>query len=172
MRVEEIDDYDTQKMQLAKKEARKTQTPLQRLQNALLGTPGANLSTEEIVTKFVSQEEQHFELFNIVSQLKTEVANTEGEIGDIEGKLEKLGMAAFVSPMSSQSKAQAERELDEKMSEAHQDKHRIGQEIKEIERELEQTMGAIKTLGIVTLQLEEELEQSWDLVRKTAADKA
>jgi len=67
MRVEEIDDYDTQKMQLAKKEARKTQTPLQRLQNALLGTPGANLSIEEIVTKFVSQEEQHFELFNIVS---------------------------------------------------------------------------------------------------------
>ena len=81
-------------------------------------------------------------------------------------------MAAFVSPMSSQSKAQAERELDEKMSEAQQDKHRIEQEIKEIERELEQTMGAIKTLGIVTLQLEEELEQSWDLVRKTAADKA
>ena len=58
------------------------------------------------------------------------------------------------------------------MSEAQQDKQRIEQEIKEIERELEQTMGAIKTLGIVTLQLEEELEQSWDLVRKTAADKA
>ena len=58
------------------------------------------------------------------------------------------------------------------MSDAQQDKERILQEIKEIELELEQTMSAIKTLGIVTLELEEELEQSWDLVRKTAADKA
>ena len=58
------------------------------------------------------------------------------------------------------------------MSDALQDKERILQEIKEIELELEQTMSAIKTLGIVTLELEEELEQSWDLVRTTAADKA
>jgi len=42
---------------MAKKAARKTQTPLQRLQNALLGMQGTTLSTEEIVKKFVSQEE-------------------------------------------------------------------------------------------------------------------
>ena len=31
-------------------------------------------------------------------------------------------------------------------------------------------MQAIKMLGLVTLELEAELEQSWDLVRKTNAD--
>ena len=33
-----------------------------------------------------------------------------------------------------------------------------------------QTMQTIKSLGLVTLQLEAELEQSWDIVRKTSAD--
>ena len=33
-----------------------------------------------------------------------------------------------------------------------------------------QTMQAIKTLGLVTLKLETELEQSWDIVRKTSAE--
>ena len=56
------------------------------------------------------------------------------------------------------------------MSETLQDKERMEQEIREIELELEQTMGAIKTLGIVTLELEAELEQSWDLVKKTQAE--
>ena len=41
------------------------------------------------------------------------------------------------------------------------------QEIREIEVELDQTMGAIKALGLTTLELESELEQSWDLVKKT-----
>ena len=31
-------------------------------------------------------------------------------------------------------------------------------------------MQAIKMLGLVTLELEAELEQSWDLVRKTNTD--
>jgi len=33
-------------------------------------------------------------------------------------------------------------------------------------------MGAIKSLGLITLELEAELEQSWDLVRKTQTDVA
>ena len=33
-----------------------------------------------------------------------------------------------------------------------------------------QTMQTIKSLGLVTLQLEAELEQSWDIVRKTSYD--
>ena len=31
-------------------------------------------------------------------------------------------------------------------------------------------MQAIKTLGLVTLELETELEQSWDIVRKTGSE--
>jgi len=41
------------------------------------------MTTDEIVKKFVRQEEQHFELFNTVSKLKTEVANTESDILDM-----------------------------------------------------------------------------------------
>ena len=96
MRVEEIDDFDIQKTQIAKKAARKTQTPMQRLQNALTGTYGATLTNDEIVRKFVAQEEQHFELFNTMNQLKAEVANSENEIFDMQGKLEKLGRATDI----------------------------------------------------------------------------
>ena len=60
MRVEEFDEFDTQKAAIAKKAIRKTQTPLQRVQNALTGTIGGSLTTDEIVSKFVAQEEAHF----------------------------------------------------------------------------------------------------------------
>lgn len=53
------------------------------------------------MNKFVSQEEQHFELFNTVSQLKAEVANSENDIFDMQGKLEKLGAAADTAPSAS-----------------------------------------------------------------------
>ena len=36
-----------------------------------------------------------------------------------------------------------------------------------IEDEMEQTMRAITTIGLVTLGLEAELEQSWEIARKT-----
>ena len=67
MRVEEIDTYDERQAQIAKQAVRKTQTPLFRLQNALTGGQGAYLTTDEIVRKFVTQEAQHFELFNNVN---------------------------------------------------------------------------------------------------------
>ena len=56
---------------------------MQRLQNALTGSYGAILTNDEIVRKFVKQEEQHFELYNTMNQLKSEVANYENEIFDI-----------------------------------------------------------------------------------------
>ena len=35
---------------------------------------------------------------------------------------------------------------------------------------MDQTMEAIKVLGLITLELETELEQSWDIVRRTSAE--
>ena len=35
---------------------------------------------------------------------------------------------------------------------------------------MDDTLKVIKALGLVTLELEAELEQSWDLVRKTSAE--
>ena len=43
-------------------------------------------------------------------------------------------------------------------------------EIEQIENEMNQTMEAIKVLGLITLELEEELEQSWEIVRRTSAE--
>ena len=115
---------------MAKKAVRKTQTPMQRLQNALTGIQGAKLTADEIVKKFVSQEEAHFEVFNNVSQLKTEVANTETDIFDIQGKLEKLGMATdFSADAPETSKAKAKRELDEQLSAVEEEKNRLASEI-------------------------------------------
>ena len=51
-----------------------------------------------------------------------------------------------------------------------EDKLRIAGEIRQLESEMAQTMQAIKMLGLVTLELETELEQSWDIVRKTGAE--
>ena len=48
------------------------------------GSQGAALlPNDEIVKRFVAQEEQHFELFNTVSRLKKEVANYENEMFEI-----------------------------------------------------------------------------------------
>ena len=63
-------------------------------------------------------------------------------------------------------KARAVRELDENMDLFESEKERVADEITQIETELAQTMQAIKTLGLVTLELEDELEQSWEIVRK------
>jgi len=57
MRVEEFDELDVQKTQIARKTARKNQTPLVRLQNAITGIQGAQLTDDEIVQKFVTKEE-------------------------------------------------------------------------------------------------------------------
>ena len=78
----------------------------------------------------MAQEDAHFQLFNTVSQLKTEVANSENDIFDMQGKLEKLGRATDISaegPDSSSTthKAQAIRELDENMNALEEDKVRI-----------------------------------------------
>ena len=35
---------------------------------------------------------------------------------------------------------------------------------------MDQTMEAIKVLGLITLELETELEQSWEIVRRTSAE--
>ena len=35
---------------------------------------------------------------------------------------------------------------------------------------MNQTMEAIKVLGLITLELETELEQSWEIVRRTSAE--
>ena len=35
---------------------------------------------------------------------------------------------------------------------------------------MDDTMKVIKALGLITLELEAELEQSWDLVRRTSAE--
>ena len=50
------------------------------------------------------------------------------------------------------------RELDETIIDLAQEKMRLFSEIDSIEGEMEQTMHAIKTLGLITLELEAELE--------------
>ena len=153
MRVEEFDEFDTQKAAVAKMAVRKTQTPLQRIQNALTGTIGAKLTADEIVTKFVAQEDAHFQLFNTVSQLKTEVANSENDIFDMQGKLEKLGRATDISAEGPDAthKAKAKRELDENMNVLEDEKIKVAGEIEQLDREMAQTMQTIKSLGLVTL---------------------
>ena len=91
----------------------------------------------------------------------------------MQGKLEKLGAADVAGTDGNdapvKAKEQAQRELDENLVRAHEEKARIAEEIEAIENELSRTMTAIKTMGLVTLKLENELEQSWDLVKKTQA---
>jgi len=106
-----------------------------------------------------------------VNQLKAEVANTENDIFDAQGKLEKLGRETDMSAAGPDSyKAKAMRELDENVDYFESEKLRVEEEIAQIEAELDQTMEGIKMLGLVTLQLEDELELSWDIVRKTSSE--
>ena len=133
-KVEEIDGFDSQEAYIAKKAVRKSQTPMQRLQNALTGQQGGvNLSTNEMVRKFVAQEEQHFSLFNTVSQLKTEVGNYEHDILDMQGQLEKLGAELDEDGQIDSFKAKAKRELDEKTDALEAEKQRVTEEIAAIE---------------------------------------
>ena len=107
---------------------------MQRLQNALTGQQGGvNLSTNEMVRKFVAQEEQHFSLFNTVSQLKTEVGNYEHDILDMQGQLEKLGAELDEDGQIDSFKAKAKRELDEKTDALEAEKQRVTEEIAAIE---------------------------------------
>ena len=79
----------------------------------------------------MAQEDAHFQLFNTVSQLKTEVANSENDIFDMQGKLEKLGRATEISAEGPDSthKAKAIRELDENMNALEEEKIKIANEI-------------------------------------------
>ena len=76
--------------------------------------------------------------------------------------MEKLGAADVAGTDGSdapvKAKEQAQRELDENLVRAHEEKARIAEEIEAIENELSRTMTAIKTMGLVTLKLENELE--------------
>lgn len=83
------------------------------------------------MTKFVAQEDAHFQLFNTVSQLKTEVANSENDIFDMQGKLEKLGRATDISAEGPDAthKAKAKRELDENMNVLEDEKIKVAGEI-------------------------------------------
>ena len=96
------------------------------------------------------------------------MANSEYEIFDIQNKLEKLGKAA--DDGTENFKAKAIRELDENMAAIESDKGIFAEEIGQIETEMQQTMLGIKSLGLITLELEAELEQSWQIVRKTASE--
>lgn len=96
------------------------------------------------------------------------MANSENDIFDIQNKLEKLGKAA--DDGTENFKAKAIRELDENMAAIESDKGIFAEEIGQIETEMQQTMLGIKSLGLITLELEAELEQSWQIVRKTASE--
>ena len=133
---------------------------MERLRNALAGQAGARMDAEEIVRKFVRQEEQHFALFQTVAQLKTQVANTETEILDMEGRLEKPGKADMAAAASDSHKAKAARELDERTHALEAEKTRIEAEGGAIEAEMQETLLAIRAVGVDTLQLEGELAKS------------
>ena len=63
--------------------------------------------------------------------MKTEVANSENDIFDMQSKLEKLGMVADFSAEAPEShKAKAYRELDEKIEALESEKRRVSDEIK------------------------------------------
>jgi len=62
------------------------------------------------------------------------------------------------------------KEMDENLNRALEDKLRMTSEIESIENELKQTMKAIKSLGLLTLKLDKELERSWELARDTPAE--
>ena len=97
------------------------------------------------------------------------MANAENEIFDMQGKLEKLGRATETTAdgIDTTHKAKAIRELDENVQSTEEEKLTLAADIALIEDEMEQTMKAIKTIGLVTLGLEAELEQSWEIARKT-----
>ena len=76
----------------------------------------------------------------------------------MQGKLEKLGRVTDISAEGPSVKAKVMKELDENMNELESEKVRVSGEIQQIESEMVQTMHGIKTLGLVTLELEAELE--------------
>lgn len=107
-----------------------------------------------------------------MSRLKKEVANYENEVFDIQGKLDKLGRVTEDTASGEQptQKTLAMREIDEKMNIHEDEKARLEAEVATIEHEMNETMQAIKLIGLTTLKLETELENSWSLVQKTQSE--
>ena len=66
------------------------------------------------------------------------MANSENDIFDMQGKLEKLGRATDISAEGPDSthKAKAIKELDENMSVLEEDKLRIAADIQQLEAEM------------------------------------
>ena len=168
MQVEEIGtEYNDEPKNEATKEnvAPQNLSQLQRLQNALQGKHGGKLTSKEIIAKFIRQEEESFSLVTQIGQLKQELANTETEVYDLQGKLEKAtGTGGMVDDFDDPEtrKGKAMMELETTLAKSRKEKEDLEAEISKYQSEMQTAFDGIKALGLNTLKLEHELITSWD----------
>ena len=103
-----------------------------------------------------------------VSQLKSELSNHESDVLEMQTRLEKIqrnGDPDSFFDEDNTHKAKAMKELDQQLADSEQELAKITGEISLIEDEMEEAMQEIMRLGIDTLHLDTELENSWNFTK-------
>lgn len=65
-------------------------TKLQKIQQAMNARPGQG--AKELAKKFIQQEEDSFNLFKAVGQLKNQVENTEMQLFELQAQIDKMNL--------------------------------------------------------------------------------
>ena len=111
------------------------------------------LTTDEMADKFIQQEDNNFQLFTDVNQLKHQTDAVETDIINLQGTLDHL-----LKNNAKNTSNQALVELDDKLSKAFDQKAKLDDEIKKIKDEIDAVLLVIKSLSTETLHLESELQ--------------
>ena len=126
---------------------------IERLQSAFRSRGMGELTTDEMADKFIQQEDNNFQLFTDVNQLKHQTDAVETEIINLQGTLDHL-----LKNNAKNTSNQALVELDDKLSKAFDQKAKLDDEIKKIKDEIDAVLLVIKSLSTETLHLESELQ--------------
>lgn len=126
---------------------------IERLQSAFRSRGMGELTTDEMADKFIQQEDNNFQLFTDVNQLKHQTDAVETEIINLQGTLDHL-----LKSNAKNTTNQAMVELDDKLSKARDQKAKLDDEIKKIKEEIDAVLLVIKSLSTETLHLEAELQ--------------
>ena len=101
---------------------------------------GSDLTTDEMAEKFIAQEEESFQLFTAVGQLKRQAETVETEILNLQGSLEQLNKCQ--NTQNSTGRAMAE--LDDKLTRAVAQKGKLETEIETIGLEIDEVLKVIQ----------------------------
>ena len=120
------------------------------------------LSCDEMARKFIEQEEQTFELFTSVNQLKRQAESVETEIINLQGTIDQANSQNVTA------KGRAIAQLDEKLRKTAAQKEKVEEELKQTKDEIDQVLKVITKLATQTLKLESELQETLAQIGKVA----